>query len=62
MCIRDSSIDECPTAFYELQRYNYDEENKDSKEEMCIRDRNIVKHRQVREQVIALKHHSYTLP
>ena len=22
------SIDECPTAFYELQRYNYDEENK----------------------------------
>lgn len=26
------SIDECPTAFYELQRYNYDEENKDSKE------------------------------
>ncbi|MGN0665227.1 MAG: hypothetical protein ACI4KF_01740 [Huintestinicola sp.] len=30
------SIDECPTAFYELQRYNYDEENKDSKEVRLI--------------------------
>ena len=29
-------IDECPTAFYELQRYNYDEENKDSKEVRLI--------------------------
>ena len=30
------SIDECPTAFYELQRYNYDDENKDSKEVRLI--------------------------
>lgn len=29
-------IDECPTAFYELQRYNYDEENKGSKEVRLI--------------------------
>lgn len=30
------SIDECPTAFYELQRYNYDRENKSSKEVRLI--------------------------
>lgn len=34
--VNEYSIDECPTAFYELQRYNYDEENKDSKEVRLI--------------------------
>lgn len=34
--VNEYRIDECPTAFYELQRYNYDEENQDSKEVRLI--------------------------